>query len=381
VDGSVGAVQATDLPRPDGQVLQRHGAVLVWVPLILGGVLLDPPAGAAAVVGEVALVLAAATACVVAVLASWPHPTRRSAVAVVALAAAVTAGSLAWSSWTPAWLLVAMSAAVALRATAALVAVPASALASAWTLSRSGATQDEQLAQVFVVLLAGVAAAAFSRLVSTADELRRTREELADAAVARERERFSRDLHDTLGHTLSVMVVKAAVVRRLVPTDPVAAAEHAADIEDVGRQAMAQLRDTVDGAVVPNLPDELREARTALETAGIRATVRSSPLVPPEAAGPLAWAVREGVTNVLRHSGASECQVDLRHDAGRYRLTVADDGVGVVVGATEAGPAARQGGLDGLRRRLAAVGGGLDVVPGADGFTVAAWVPDGTEAT
>jgi two-component system sensor histidine kinase DesK len=360
----------------DRGVVQRHAAVLVWVPVILGGALLDLPGGLLAALADVALLVAAAVACVVAVLTSWPHPTRRSAGAVTGLAVVATAGSLAWAAWAPVWLLVAMCAAVALRATPAMVAVPASALASAWTLSRTGATRDDVLAQVFVVLLAGVAAAAFSRLVSTADELRRTREELADAAVARERERFSRDLHDTLGHTLSVMVVKAAVVRRLVRTDPAAAAEHAADIEDVGRRAMAQLRDTVDGAVLPSLPAELREARTSLETAGIRVEVRTADEVPAEAAAPLAWAVREGVTNVLRHSGANECRVELAHDAGQFRLTITDDGTG----APDVAAPARRGGLDGLRRRLAAVGGGLDVASG-DGFTITAWVPDRAEAT
>ena len=373
---------ATEVTRPDGHVVQRHGAVLVWVPLILGGVLLELPAGAPAVVADLALVAAGAVACVVAVLASWPRATRRSSVAVAVLAGVVAIGSLAWSAWAPAWLLVAMSAAVALPTPAALVAVPASALVSALTLARSGATRDEVLAQAFVVLLAGVAAAAFSRLVSTAEELRRTREDLAEAAVARERERFSRDLHDTLGHTLSVMVVKAAVVRRLVRTDPVAAAEHATDIEEVGRQAMAQLRETVDGTVVPRLADELREARMSLAAAGIHATVRSVQPVPPVAVAPLAWAVREGVTNVLRHSGASECLVDVTHDGGRVRLTVADDGVGAPAAfaapAADAGHPGRRGGLEGLRDRLSAAGGGHDVAPGTNGFTLRAWVPDGT---
>lgn len=357
-------------------VWQRHGAVLVWVPVILGGVLLDLPDGAAAVGASLCLVTAAAAACVVAVLTSWPRPTRRSAVAVGVLAAVVAAGSLVGPVWATAWLLVAMAAAVGLRWAAALVAVPASAVASAWTLARSGASQGEVLAQAFVVLLAGAAAAAFARLVATADELRRTREELAEAAVARERERFSRDLHDTLGHTLSVMVVKAEVVRRLVPADPVAAAAHAADIETVGRRAMAQLRDTVDGAVVPRLDDELQQARAALAAAGIRAVVPPAPPVPAGAAVPLAWAVREGVTNVLRHSGASRCRVDVSADAEVVRLTVADDGVGGPEPG-EPGEPARRGGLDGLRERLAAAGGGLEAAPGGDGFVLRAWVPVG----
>ena len=302
---------ATEVNRPDAHVVQRHAAVLVWVPVILGGVLLQLPDGAPAVVADLALVAAGAVACVVAVLASWPRATRRSSVAVAVLAGVVAIGSLAWSAGRPRGCSWRCRQRSPCRPPPLWWPSRHPPLVSAWTLSRSGATRDEVLAQAFVVLLAGVAAAAFSRLVSTAEELRRTREELAEAAVARERERFSRDLHDTLGHTLSVMVVKAAVVRRLVRTDPVAAAEHATDIEEVGRQAMAQLRETVDGTVVPRLADELREARMSLAAAGIHATVRSVQPVPPVAVAPLAWAVREGVTNVLRHSGASECLVDV----------------------------------------------------------------------
>lgn len=356
----------------DRHALPRHAAVLVWVPVLLAGVLFQLPHGGGATLASLAAVAVVAVTSVVAVLGSWPRPTVASAGAVAVLAVVVTAASWAWAGWSAAWLLVSMCAAVALRTPAAVVAVPASALLAAWTLTAHGATSDEQLAQAFVVLLAGVAAAAFSRLVSTADELRRTREELAEAAVARERERFSRDLHDTLGHTLSVMVVKAAVVRRLVPTDPAAAAEHAADIEVVGRTAMAQLRQAVDGTVVPSLAGELREAERALAAAGIRADVRRPQPMPAGAAGPLAWALREAVTNVLRHSGASRCTVEVSHRDGAYRLTVTDDGEG----GTASTGTGRRGGLDGLHERLSAAGGGLDVRPGGDGFSLTAWVPD-----
>ena len=123
-------------------------------------------------------------------------------------------------------------------------------------------------------LLTLLASTAFTRLLETVAELRRTRAELARVAVAEERERFSRDLHDLLGHTLSVMVVKAQAVRRLAATDPEAAAQHAADIERVGRTALLDVRQAVDAMRAPSLPEELAGARDALEAAGIRATHR-----------------------------------------------------------------------------------------------------------
>jgi two-component system sensor histidine kinase DesK len=121
----------------------------------------------------------------------------------------------------------------------------------------------------------------------------------------------------------------------------------------------------------PTLDDELDGARQALEAAGIRAEVEPFDGPVDEQAGEaLAWVVREGVTNVLRHSGAGTCRVELTNGNGWLRLSVTDDGVG--------GPPVtndRQGGLDGLRRRVLAAGGRLEVEPGRDGFRLVASVP------
>jgi two-component system sensor histidine kinase DesK len=192
--------------------------------------------------------------------------------------------------------------------------------------------------------------------------------------VAEERERFSRDLHDLLGHTLSVMVVKAQAVRRLVHSDPDAASQHAADIEQVGRSALLDVRQAVDAMRAPSLAEALAGAQRALDAAGIRTSVTSPTVMPDEVDGALAWVVREGATNVLRHSGASHCRIELSNGSGRLLLTMSDDGVGGPAQGTghEVG---RQGGLDGLRRRLVAAGGTLDVEPGADGFRLTATVP------
>ena len=229
--------------------------------------------------------------------------------------------------------------------------------------------------EAFVVLLTLLASTAFTRLLETVAELRRTRAELARVAVAEERERFSRDLHDLLGHTLSVMVVKAQAVRRLAATDPVAAAEHAADIERVGRTALLDVRQAVDAMRAPSLPEELAGARDALEAAGIRATIDAGPTdLPDDSGAVLAWALREAVTNVLRHSGASACSIAVTEADGQLRLVVTDDGVGA---PTPPSPAAivRAGGLDGLRDRVRAADGFVESGSTDGGFRLVASVP------
>ncbi|WP_030529829.1 sensor histidine kinase, partial [Phycicoccus jejuensis] len=123
------------------------------------------------------------------------------------------------------------------------------------------------------------------------------------AAVAQERDRVARDLHDVLGHTLSLMVVKAAAVRRLIESDPASAVAHAEDIEDVGRSALSRVRQTLDNATRPTLSHELASAREALESAGIEAHLSMTPKSAEVCAEPLAWALREGVTNVLVPAG------------------------------------------------------------------------------
>ena len=207
--------------RVRSTVTQRHAAVLVWVPVLLAQLVVSRPAGSAAYL-SLALGLVAAVTCVTAVLLSWPTPTWRSTLALLTLAVVVLAATLAWPGWEPAWLLVAMTAGVALRGRHGLVAIPACAVAAGVTMSGVSGVDDATVPQAFVVVLAGTTAAALSRLVATTEALRRTREQLAVSAVGAERERVARDLHDVLGHTLSLMVVKAAAVRRLVPTDPAA---------------------------------------------------------------------------------------------------------------------------------------------------------------
>ncbi|MFI7007164.1 sensor histidine kinase [Streptomyces sp. NPDC050145] len=224
--------------------------------------------------------------------------------------------------------------------------------------------------------LSTMVTAAILSLSEAVRELRAAREELARQAVEKERLRFSRDLHDLLGHTLSVIVVKAEAARRLAPHGLDAALEQVSDIEAVGRQALTEIREAVTGYREGSLATELDRARSALTAAGIEPVVRQSgaPLSAQNEAL-LGWVVREAVTNAVRHSGAERCTITVDSTGERVRLRVSDDGVGEAAPA----PGAVGGtGLKGLAERLATAGGSLEAGPGPrGGFVVRAELPAG----
>ncbi|MFH0175522.1 sensor histidine kinase [Streptomyces cacaoi] len=231
--------------------------------------------------------------------------------------------------------------------------------------------------------------AAILSLSEAVRELRAAREELARRAVEEERLRFSRDLHDLLGHTLSVIVVKSEAARRLAPRDMDAALSQVTDIEAVGRQALTEIREAVTGYREGSLAGELDRARSALTAAGVEPSVsRSGPPPDPKTAALLGWVVREAVTNVVRHSNASHCGITVSGTPERVRLTVTDDGgSGSGYGGGSSSDSGDAGGdsccapgggtgLTGLRERLAAAGGTLTAGPGPrGGFTVTAELP------
>jgi len=220
--------------------------------------------------------------------------------------------------------------------------------------------------------LSGFVVAVIMKLTATIRQLRDTQEELARSAVEQERLRFARDLHDLLGHTLSLMVVKAQAVRKLATRDPELAAQQAADIETVGRQALTEVRQAVTGYRGRGLTAELDGARTALADAGIGAVVRQEgPPLPPEPDALLGWVVREAVTNVIRHSGARSCEIAVRYRGGTASAEITDDGRGGPTVHASSGH-----GLGGLAERTSAAGGTLDAGPRrGGGFTLTAKVP------
>jgi two-component system sensor histidine kinase DesK len=225
-------------------------------------------------------------------------------------------------------------------------------------------------------VLAGVIVAVFLQLVTVIRQLQQTRRELAHAAVDEERLRFARDLHDLLGHSLSVMVVKAQAVRKLATRDPGLAAEQAADIEAVGRQALTEVREAVTGYRGRGLARELEAARTALTDAGFTAAITNDGhSIPVETDALLGWVIREGVTNVIRHSGGHRCEIDVRHAGDVAVVEIRDDG-----STAPAAPSPASGhGLRGLAERATAVGGTLESGPCADGgYRLAVSVPTAT---
>jgi two-component system sensor histidine kinase DesK len=227
----------------------------------------------------------------------------------------------------------------------------------------------------YATFLSSMVTAAILGLSEAVRELRAAREELARRAVEKERMRFSRDLHDLLGHTLSVIVVKSEAARRLAPRDMDAALGQIADIESVGRQALTEIREAVTGYREGSLATELTRARSALSAASVEPVVRQSgtPLAP-QTEALLGWVVREAVTNVVRHSDASRCEITVDGAAERVRLTVTDNGTGRAAGRPREGIGGT--GLKGLTERLAAAGGSLTAGPSPrGGFTVSAELP------
>ena len=154
----------------------------------------------------------------------------------------------------------------------------------------------------------------------------RHRQTAADLALVAERERVARDVHDVLGHSLTVLTVKAELAERLVDADPERAKSELAQIRDLTRQSLAEIRATVGGLRVARLADELEASGAALADAGIGAQLPSDPtVVDPRHRIVLAWSLREAVTNVVRHSRASTCSIELGPDW----LVVTDDGRGL----------------------------------------------------
>jgi len=172
-------------------------------------------------------------------------------------------------------------------------------------------------------------------------------------AKVAERERIARDLHDLLGHTLSVIVLKSELASRLTASDPARAAEEIRDVERISREALTQVRAAVRGYRSAGFDNELKIAMQALEAAGIQVeTSVEHPQLSPAQETVFAMALREAVTNVVRHAHATVCRLTLRR-VGRFcEMVVADNGLG--------GPLDEGSGLSGMRERVEALGGALE---------------------
>lgn len=208
----------------------------------------------------------------------------------------------------------------------------------------------------------------FAGLIDMSLRFREERTRAEQLAVENERLRFSRDMHDIIGHSLSVMTLKTQLADRLIERDPARAREEIRQLEELSRQALEDVREAVSGYRSLSLREELTRAREALTAAGIHAAVAADD-VPADAASLLAWVVREGTTNVVRHSRASHCEIKVFTDGHHVVAEVSDDGLG-------SGKAPGDGnGLRGLSERLDAVGGTLEHSATDEGFVLRARLP------
>ena len=288
-----------------------------------------------------------------------------AALGVLAAILGLTLGT----DWLGLFVYVSVSCGLALPLRAAYWAIPATtalmAAVGAWV------DVDEVSGLALLTLLIGFAMTSVSQLVRTTVELRRARATVARLAANEERLRLARDLHDLLGHSLSLITLKSELAGRMLPAHPDKAAQQVADIESVSRQALVDVRQAVSGYRRPRLAEELAGAQVALTAAGVTADLPAEPAldgVPEESESALAWALREAVTNVVRHSGARRCVVSLVRrqtlDGPVLELSVEDDGTGGVPGAAGAAAAGvvrgPGNGLTGLAERLQKVGGSLD---------------------
>ncbi|MFE1443048.1 sensor histidine kinase [Streptomyces sp. NPDC058739] len=212
-------------------------------------------------------------------------------------------------------------------------------------------------------------------LLNAVYELDAGRETRARLAVAEERLRFGRDLHDVLGRNLAVIALKSELAVQLARRERPEALEQMVEVQRIAQESQREVRDVVRGYREADLGVELAGAKGVLTAAGIDCEVAGeADGLPDEVQSALGWVVREATTNVLRHGDAGRCVVGLRVAEGQVVLTVRNDGVGG--GADGPAPGHGGSGLAGLRERLAAVDGTLEAGPVGKGeFRVVAQVP------
>lgn len=199
-------------------------------------------------------------------------------------------------------------------------------------------------------------------------KLEQTQIEKEKLAADAERERIARDLHDLLGHTLSVIVLKSELAAKLAEKNPAKAVQEIKEVEQISREALQEVRAAVRGYRGSGFGAELARAKVALDAAGVKLTVTDAlPDLPPLPEASAAMLLREAITNVVRHAKAKEVRVSLRKETQGFRLSIEDDGIG--------GDAPEGTGLTGMRERLQSIGGSLER-DGRNGTRLTAFLPN-----
>jgi two-component system sensor histidine kinase DesK len=243
-----------------------------------------------------------------------------------------------------------------------LIAVGLVASLAATVILLAGGRLSVATDVVVVMILLGLGALGVRRHIANFVQLQLARDEIRRLAVNEERLRLARDLHDELGQTLSTVVLQSELVSLELPPDTSESTRRRLrQVMDSARSALQSMRELVTGFRQPTVSQEVASAGATLEAAGIKCEVTSPQLeLPQPTEAALAWAVREGATNVLRHSKASRCTISIATQDGHVRLTVLDDGRG----SETLDPGH---GLRGLRERIEPLGGRLSTEDLASG--------------
>lgn len=228
-----------------------------------------------------------------------------------------------------------------------------------------------QVAWPFVFsIIVGAINIHFSQVGRANARLRLAHDEIEHLAKVAERERIARDLHDLLGHTLSLVILKSELATKLADRDPDRAASEIRDVERIAREALAQVRAAVSGYRAGGFENEVMHARNALATAGVALETEVSKIpLPPAHEAVLALALREAITNIVRHAGARRCRLVLHTTSASCRMTISDDGRG--------GHAPFGSGLTGMSERVSVLGGTL-ARDGRSGTTLVVTLPLGS---
>ncbi len=221
---------------------------------------------------------------------------------------------------------------------------------------------------VFFGLMLGLADIYFGDARRKNRALKQSQAEIRKLAATAERERIARDLHDLLGHTLTLITVKAELAAKLAERDLAGAAREIREVEAISREALRQVREAVGGYRSGGFAGELANTRVALAAADVRLDERIVPSqLTPEQDSALALALREAVTNVVRHAQARQCRIELASRGGELELSIEDDGRG--------GEFREGHGLAGMRERLRGVSGNLRIASDAAGTRLAIRLP------
>lgn len=360
--GALGTALLTSLIMPGIGLLFERSAL--WVVLGLLGIVAFVAAQAGALYGVVTPWMAEAT--------------RRRLLAGFAAAAVLSVplvgpvGADEWETW--AWLggsIVGSTPLLVRRWAAALVTVATLAVA----VSVAWWTDGSVVRYTLITASIGLSVAAMSGLPAWLWDLlaqaQAGRAAQARLATTQERLRFARDVHDLLGHNLSVIALKAELAARLAPVDAERAAQEAAEVQRLAASALTDMREAVHGYRAVDLREQLTTVAQVLRSSGVRCTAtQPAGELPSEIAAQLAPVLREASTNVLRHSKASWCTIEIIRHGNEVRMIVANDG------ATGAGPDSYSFGLRGLAERLADAGGALHTREANGVFTLVATVPE-----